>query len=109
MTDAEFSRQLRRLALAWAALIVLMLASLASAYIPLGAGNVIAGVAIAIVKSAIVAVLFMRLVDASAMIRIVAVIAVGFWLLLAGLSGVDYATRPREPAPFQLPAQVHQH
>jgi hypothetical protein len=49
----------------------------------------------------------MRLAEASAMIRIVAVIAVAFWLLLAGLSGVDYATRPGEPAPFQKPAQVH--
>ena len=109
MTDESFRRQVRRLALAWVALIVLMLASLASAYIPLGPGNVIAGLAIAALKSAIVVALFMRLVDASAMIRIVAAIAVAFWLLLAGLSGVDYATRPRAPAPFQAPAQVHQH
>jgi cytochrome c oxidase subunit 4 len=108
MEHADFNRHLRRLALAWLALIILMLASLASAYVPLGIGNAIAGLAIAAVKSAIVLALFMRLVDASAMIRIVAVIALAFWLLLAGLSGVDYATRPGEPAPFQRPAQVHQ-
>jgi cytochrome c oxidase subunit 4 len=107
MNDAGFNRHVRRLALAWLALIVLMLASLASAYVPLGIGNAVAGLAIAALKSAIVVALFMRLAEASAMIRIVAVIAVAFWLLLAGLSGVDYATRPGEPAPFQKPAQVH--
>lgn len=109
MTDDQFTHHIRRLVLAWAALIALMLASLGSAYIPLGIGNMIAGLAIAAIKSAIVVALFMRLVDASAMIRIVAVVAVAFWLLLAGLSGVDYATRPGEPAPFQVPSQVHQH
>jgi cytochrome c oxidase subunit 4 len=107
MNAPGFRRHVRRLALAWAALIVLMLASLGSAYLPLGTGNVIAGIAIAVVKSAIVMALFMRLVDASARVRIVAVVAIGFWLVLAGLSGVDYATRPSEPAAFQLPAQVH--
>ena len=109
MNAPGFRRHVRRLALAWAALILLMLASLGSAYIPLGIGNVAAGIAIAVAKAALVMVLFMRLVDASAMIRIVAVVAIAFWLVLASLSGVDYATRSSEPAAFQLPAQVHGH
>lgn len=106
MNDREFTRHLRRLLLAWIALIALMLASLGSAYLPLGRGNVVTGLVIALVKSAIVAGLFMRLARSSAVIRIVAATALGFWLLLAGLSGVDFATRPSNPAAFQQPRQV---
>jgi hypothetical protein len=39
-------------------------------------------------------------------VRIAAATALAIWLLLAGLSGVDYATRPHEPARYQSPAQL---
>ena len=62
--------------------------------------------AIAVVKSAIVVWLFMRLRTAPAMVRIVAATALATLLLLLGLSSVDYATRPSEPAAFQSPRQA---
>ena len=96
----------RALAMAWAALLALMLASLGSAYLRLGAGNVVVGLAIAAVKSAIVVWLFMRLRTSSATVRIVAATALATLLLLVGLSSVDYATRPAEPAAFQSPRQA---
>jgi cytochrome c oxidase subunit IV len=106
MNEREFKRHAFKLLLAWLALLVLMLSSLGSAYLSLGVGNLIAGVAIATVKSSIVALLFMRLAGSSATVRLVAVIGIAMWLLLAGLSGVDYATRSRQPAAFQLPRQL---
>jgi len=105
MTDPEFTRHARHLLLAWIALIALMLASLGSAYLSLGIGNAVAGLVIAIIKSAIVIALFMRLAGASAVVRIVAATALATWLLLPALSGVDYATRRAEPAAYQAPEQ----
>jgi caa(3)-type oxidase subunit IV len=106
MNDAAFSRELRWLLIAWAALIALMLASLGSAYLHLGAGNAATGVVIAVIKSAIVVALFMRLARASALLRIVAAAALVIWLLMVGLSGVDFATRRDEPALTQPPQQL---
>jgi caa(3)-type oxidase subunit IV len=106
MSDSRFSRHVRRLLLAWIALLLLMLASLGSAYLSLGTGNLVAGLAIATLKSAIVVVLFMRLAGSSTVIRIVAATALAFWLVLASLSGVDYLTRAHEPAAYQKPGQI---
>jgi cytochrome c oxidase subunit 4 len=106
MSDREFHRRRRHIAIAWAALLALMLASLGSAYLSLGAGNLVAGLVIAAAKSAIVVVLFMGLARSSAMVRIATATALATWALLAGLSGVDYATRPREPAVYQSPTQL---
>ena len=106
MNGSRFARRARRLALAWVALLALMFASLGSAYVALGIGNVVAGIVIAIVKSAIVIALFMRMACTSAMVRIAAATALATWLLLIALSGVDYATRPDEPAAYQPPRQV---
>ncbi|HET8749074.1 MAG TPA: cytochrome C oxidase subunit IV family protein [Ramlibacter sp.] len=101
MTESEFRRHGWRLLAAWAVLIVLMLASLGSAYVPLGRGNVAVGLAIALAKAGIVAALFMGLARAPALLRVVGCFALGTLLLLIGLSGIDYATRAVAPAPFQ--------
>jgi cytochrome c oxidase subunit IV len=106
MNDREFKRHALKLLLAWAALLALMLSSLGSAYLSLGLGNLVAGVVIAAVKSSIVALLFMRLARSSGAVRLAAAIALAMWLVLVGLSGVDYATRSRQPAAFQLPRQL---
>ncbi len=106
MKQEPLARHARTLAIAWAALLALMLTSLGSSYLSLGAGNAAAGLVIAVLKSAIVVWLFMRLSSASAMVRIVAVTALGTLLLLFALSGVDYATRLDEPAPVQAPQQI---
>ncbi len=106
MNDRDFKHHLRSLAIAWAALIALMLASLGSAYLSLGMGNAIAGIVIAIVKSAIVVALFMGMPRSQALVRIVAAAALGIWCILLALSGLDQATRAREPAAVQVPRQV---
>jgi cytochrome c oxidase subunit IV len=106
MKPATLGQHAHRIAIAWAALVALMLASLGSAYLRLGIGNVAVGLAIALVKSAIVVWLFMRLRSASATVRVVAATALATLLLLVALSSVDYATRPSEPAAFQSPNQA---
>jgi cytochrome c oxidase subunit IV len=106
MTHGSLRHDARRLAVAWASLLALMLASLGSAYLRLGIGNVATGLVIAMIKSAIVVWLFMRLRSAPATVRIVAATALATLLLLVALSSVDYATRPSEPAAFQSPRQA---
>ena len=96
----------RAFAIAWVVLLALMLTSLGSAYLDLGAGNAVAGLVIAFVKSAIVVWLFMRLRTSAAAVRIVAATALVTLMILGALSGVDYATRRSEPAAFQSPRQA---
>jgi len=99
-------RQARTLGLAWLALLALMFASLASSFQKLGAFNLVAGLVIATIKTGIVAWVFMRLSQASALLRLVAVAALGTWALLVALSGVDYLTRPAAPAHVERPQQL---
>jgi cytochrome c oxidase subunit 4 len=106
MNEREFRAHARHLLLAWVALIALMLASLASSYVPLGVGNGLVGVGIAIVKSAIVVALFMGLVRARALVRIVAATALGTLCILLALGGLESATRPQLPAAVQQPQQL---
>ncbi len=101
-----FARTARTLGLAWAALLVLMLASLGSAYLKLGPWNMVSGLVIATLKAAIVAWLFMRLRDAGPLIRLAAVAGLGVWCIQVALSGVDYATRSVTPAVVQSPQQI---
>jgi cytochrome c oxidase subunit 4 len=98
--------RLRNIALAWAALIALMLTSLASAYVPLGAGNLFVGVGIAVIKAWIVLAIFMGLARATPVLRLAA--AIGFCALavLLSLSLLDDATRDLPRAPVQKPAHV---
>jgi cytochrome c oxidase subunit 4 len=101
--DDALRRRARTLGLAWLALIALMLASLGSATLPLGVFNLVAGLAIAALKAAVVVWLFMRLRDDGPLVRMAAIVGLGTWALLAGLGGLDYATRPVTPAAVQRP------
>jgi caa(3)-type oxidase subunit IV len=102
----DLHRARRRFALAWVALLLLLTASALSAHFHLGVGNLIAGVGIAIVKTGIVAWIFMGLREAPVLLRVVAATGVGTLLLLAGLSGVDFGTRRDEATPYQRPEAV---
>jgi caa(3)-type oxidase subunit IV len=88
---------------AWAALIVLMLSSWWSATFALGPWNLVIGLAIATVKTAIVVWLFMRMRRATVLVRIVAMVALGTYALLFALTAVDYATRDQVKAVMQQP------
>ena len=92
---------MKRVLACWIALIALMLTSLGSAYLSLGVWNVVIGLSIAVLKAALVVAVFMRLAIGPAVLRLVLGAAIAIWLLLVGLSGVEYATRPSDPAPVQ--------
>ena len=100
----SFGARARRLAACWLALLTLMGASLALSYVHLGVGNVIAGLAIACIKTGLVAVVFMHL--RSATNRAAAAIALFMLAILVALSGVDHWTRGDDPAPVQQPRQI---
>lgn len=103
---SESRRRVRRILVAWGALLALMLASLGSAYLPLGVGNLIAGLAVATVKSLLVLGLFMGLLRAPPTLRLVAALGFAMLALLFGLSSVDYATREVKAAPAQPALQL---
>jgi cytochrome c oxidase subunit 4 len=105
-TGRRFARQARAIGLAWIALLALMLTSLGSAYLELGALNMVAGVAIAAVKTLIVAWLFMRLREAGALLRLAALAGLGVYGIQFMLTSVDYATRVQTPAAVQRPQQL---
>lgn len=90
--------------LTWAALLLLLAATVGSALFPLGAWNGAINLVIACAKAALVAAIFMRLRSAGALIRLVAASALFMMLLLVGLSAADYATRSKSPAPWSRPA-----
>jgi cytochrome c oxidase subunit 4 len=105
-SSPPFAAEARGLAVAWLALLALMLLSLGSAYLHLGTGNVVASIGIAVIKAAIVAWWFMHLRVESATLRTAALVGLFLLAVLATLSGVDYATRLPEPAAVQTPQQI---
>ena len=103
--DRRFARQARTLLAVWLALLALMGLSLGSAYLRLGAFNMPAGLAIAAVKAALVAFLFMRLREAGLLMRAAALAGLAIWTIQLTLTGVDYETRAQTPAAVQGPQQ----
>jgi cytochrome c oxidase subunit 4 len=104
--DRRFKRQARRLSISWLALLALMLLSLGSAYVRLGAFNMPAGLLVAVLKTAIVAWLFMRLGHAGMLLRMAAMAGLAVWTIQLVLTGVDYQTRVVTPAEVQRPQQL---
>jgi len=94
----------RPLFLTWLALLSLLALTAAAAWVPLGWINTALGLAIAVVKAVLVALVFMRLRRGSWLLRIAALAGVCTLVLLFALSGTDYATRATVPAPWQVPA-----
>jgi len=90
---AEISSIWRRNLLVWFVLSCLLLITLGAAYVPLGAGNLVIGLLIAVIKAALVVTLFMELLRAKPLIRLVAGAGL-FWLLfLFGLTLSDVLAR----------------
>lgn len=79
--------------LAWAALIVLFLLNLGSAYLSLGVGNVAVNLVIAAVMAGVLAVFLMDLQNAQALIRLVAIAGLFWMILMFSLTFSDYLTR----------------
>jgi cytochrome c oxidase subunit 4 len=89
----ESAAPVRRYVLVWLALLGLLLLTLGTALIPLGALNVALNLAISVVKTLLVMIVFMHLDTGRPVIRLAA--AAGFlWLLLLfTLTLGDYLTR----------------
>ncbi|HJV26916.1 MAG TPA: cytochrome C oxidase subunit IV family protein [Aromatoleum sp.] len=96
----------RRNAVILAVLLLLLAASVGSAYLRLGVWNSAANLTIAAVKALLVAVFFMHLRDASALVRMTAAVALFMLAVLFGLSATDYRNRADDPAPWQMPRQL---
>jgi caa(3)-type oxidase subunit IV len=95
-----------RLIATWAALIALMLSSLGLSRLELGGANLVASLAIATLKAALVLAVFMKVGRPPSAVRVAAILALATWLLLAGLAGIDFATREADPAAYQAPRQL---
>lgn len=100
-------RPYRRNLAVWLLLLLLLAATAGSAYLPLGAWNSVANLAIAAVKALLVAVFFMHLEDAGALVRLAAAIALFMLTLLFSLGAADYLTRQIHPSPWQDPHALH--
>jgi cytochrome c oxidase subunit 4 len=104
--QVDRNESMRPLVLTWAALMALLLLSAGSALLPLGWANTAIGLLVATVKAVLVAVIFMRLRRAHALLRITSMIGVGAMTLLFLFSSADYFTRPALTADYQQPTVV---
>lgn len=98
-------RSYRQFLFVWLALLTLLALTCGSAFIPMGAWNSATNLLIAACKALLVILFFMRLRSSAAVIRIVAVIALGTVALLFTLSASDYSTRPMQRSDWQVPQQ----
>ena len=89
----------------WAALLALLAATTAIAFLPLGPFNLALALAIAGAKALLVLVFFMELRHASGLVRAFA-LAGFFWLtILLGLTAADYTSRHDDPIPLAAPVR----
>ena len=86
--------------LTWLGLMVLLALTFASSYVPMGEWNTVANMAISCAKALLIAIFFMHLRHAGALLRIAAVTGILWLAILFGLSWSDYATRDISPAPW---------
>jgi cytochrome c oxidase subunit IV len=89
--------------LTWVGLMILLGLTFASSYIPMGPWNSVANLGISCAKALLIAMFFMHLRHAGALLRIVAATGLLWLALLFALSGSDYATRSISPAPWSAP------
>lgn len=105
-SPSAWRRQARVLVAVWVALLVLLFSSLGSAWLHLGILNLVAGLAIAALKIALIVRWFMQLDRSPRWSVLAALVAACALALLAGLTVFEGTTRPRDPAVFQQPDQL---
>lgn len=89
--------------LTWLALMILLALTCASSYIPMGPWNTVINMGISCAKALLIAIFFMHLRNAGALLRIAAFTGLVFLAILFGLSWTDYATRSISPAAWAAP------
>jgi len=98
-----YRRQIRRLAVVWLALLILLMLSFGSAYLPLGAFNLVVSLVIAAVKIGLIVLFFMQLPHASVWSRLAGWAALVLLAVLCTLSTFEGITRLSEQAAWQQP------
>jgi cytochrome c oxidase subunit 4 len=86
--------------LTWLGLMVFLALTCASSYVSMGPWNTIVNTGVSCAKALLIAIFFMHLRHAGALLRLAAVIGLVWLMLLFGLSSADYATRDVSPAPW---------
>ena len=89
--------------LTWIALMACLAATLASSYVPMGAWNSLANMAISCLKALLIALFFMHLRRSGALLRIAAITGLLWLALLFGISWTDFGTRSISHAPWSAP------
>lgn len=83
----------RSLIFAWAALMALLGLTVLASFFLTGAVSLATGMTIAVAKAGLIFWFFMHLREESGLVRLFAMAAVAWLLILALLVGADYATR----------------
>lgn len=86
--------------LTWLGLLAFLALTVASSYVPMGMWNSVANLAISCAKGLLIALFFMELRTAGALVRIAALVGVVWLGILFGLSWSDFGTRGVSPAPW---------
>ena len=96
----------KRYVIIWAALVALTLVSWLFSLASLGAADVVIAISIAAVKSTLVLLFFMHLVEARLASGLVPLISAGFVFLLVSLVTADVATRHTFPPAVSPPLRA---
>ena len=102
--DNPSVRLLRKAGLVWLGLTVLLAATIVGAYLPLGSWKPLVGLGISVAKTALVVLIFMELMSATAIVRFAAAAGVAFLLVLFALTFADETTRQHAPNLFPTTA-----
>ena len=89
--------------LTWLGLMVFLALTLGSSYFPMGPWNTAVNTGISCAKALLIALFFMHLRGAGALLRIAAVVGLLWLALLFGISWSDFGTRTISPAPWAAP------
>ncbi|GGB48470.1 hypothetical protein GCM10011505_31930 [Tistrella bauzanensis] len=92
-SDGISSNGTGSLVLAWAAMVALLGLTIAASFVLSGPFSIAAAIGIALAKAGIIFWVFMHLRQESGLLRLAAVGALVWLMILLLLSGVDYATR----------------
>lgn len=90
---SESPPPLRRYGWTWLALLLLLATTAASAFVPMGALNLVANLVIALAKASLVVFVFMHVRRGTPMTRVFALAGLVWLALLVGLSCTDLAVR----------------
>jgi cytochrome c oxidase subunit 4 len=97
---------LRPLLLTWCGLILLLAATVAASYLPIGAWRQVIALAIAGTKAALVLWIFMEFRDETTLARLVAAVAAALLFVMTLMLAADYHLRPWTQTAGPTPAPI---